>query len=116
MPRSKKQNEELKEATIAKIRNAGLKLFATKGLAATSIVDISELAGISTGLLYHYYLSKEDLYTELIVTAVTSANAAVSKIAEMPLSSGEKITRLTKKMLDDIKKDEVIAHFYVLTN
>ena len=114
MPRSKKQNEELKEATIAKIRNAGLKLFATKGLTATSIVDISELAGISTGLLYHYYPSKEDLYAELVMTAVTGANAAVSKIAEMSLSPGEKITRLTEEMLDGIRKDEVIAHFYVL--
>jgi AcrR family transcriptional regulator len=114
MPRTKKQNADIKEATIAKIKDAGLKLFATKGLSATSIVDISELAGVSTGLMYHYYKSKEDLYAELVMFAIASANATVMEIAEMPLSPAEKIMRLAKTMLDSIRKNEIVSHFYVL--
>ncbi|MDR1553500.1 MAG: TetR/AcrR family transcriptional regulator, partial [Prevotellaceae bacterium] len=114
MPRTKEQNADIKELSIEKIRDAGLKLFATKGLAATSIVDISELAGISTGLMYHYYKSKEDLYAELVKSAVTSANAAVLEVAEMPLSPMEKIMLLAKNMLESIEKYEMTAYFFVL--
>jgi hypothetical protein len=41
MPGAKKQNGEIKETTIAKIRDAGLKLLSTKELAATSIAGIT---------------------------------------------------------------------------
>lgn len=99
---------------MIKIKNAGLKLFATRGLAATSIMDISELAGISTGLIYHYYLSKEDLYAELVMIAVKSANSAVVEIVEMQLPPGEKITRLATEILEKIRKSEIVAYFYVL--
>ena len=60
MPRTKEQFNSMRNVTKDKIVEAGLKLFSHKGLAATSINDIASLAGISTGLLYHYYKSKED--------------------------------------------------------
>jgi AcrR family transcriptional regulator len=113
MPRTKEQSEEMKKATIAKIREAGLKLFAIKGLAATSIVDISETAGISTGLMYHYYKSKDELYAELVTTAITDANTAVRKITEMPVCPGEKIVMLAGEILKQIMADECVAYFYV---
>ena len=45
-------------------------LFAERGLGATKITDIAEAAGISQGLLYHYYPSKEAIYVELIRAAL----------------------------------------------
>jgi AcrR family transcriptional regulator len=113
MPRTKEQSKEMKEATIAKIRVAGLKLFAVKGLVATSIVDISETAGISTGLIYHYYKSKEELYAELVTTAITGANTAVREIAEMSVSPREKTVLLAQEILKQIMMDECVAYFYV---
>ncbi|MDR0394767.1 MAG: TetR/AcrR family transcriptional regulator [Tannerella sp.] len=113
MPRTKEQNEEIKEATIIKIREAGLKLFAVKGLVATSIVDISETAGISTGLMYHYYKSKEELYAELVTMAITGANTAVCEIAALPVCPREKIVLLAQEILKQITADEYTAYFYV---
>ena len=49
-----------------KILDAALPLFAEKGFAGTSNRDIAEAAGIkSTGLLYWYFKSKEDLFNAL---------------------------------------------------
>jgi AcrR family transcriptional regulator len=113
MPRTKERNEEMKEVTVAKIREAGLKLFAVKGLVATSIVDISERAGISTGLMYHYYKSKEELYAELVAMAITGANTAVCEIAAMPVCPGEKIVLMVREILKQAVADECTAYFYV---
>jgi AcrR family transcriptional regulator len=112
MPRTKEQSEEMKKATVAKIKQAGLKLFATKGLAATSIVDIAESAGISTGLLYHYYKSKEDLYAELVSAAITGANAAICEIADRAVSPAEKIVLLVKG-IREVMNEEFTVYFYV---
>lgn len=45
----------------ARIRDAAIALFAERGLAATTIRDIAEAAGVSSGLLRHHFGSKEGL-------------------------------------------------------
>jgi AcrR family transcriptional regulator len=49
----------LRKAELTK--QVALKLFAAKGYAATSINDIAQTAGISKGLMYNYFKSKEDV-------------------------------------------------------
>ncbi len=60
-PRSPEQNLAQREETRQGILMAALKAFAEKGYAATSISYIAKEAGISKGLTYHYFHSKEDL-------------------------------------------------------
>jgi AcrR family transcriptional regulator len=40
-------------STYARIRNAALEGFATRGVAATSIRDVATAAGVSPGLVQH---------------------------------------------------------------
>lgn len=53
--------EEKRERVI----NAALKEFAQKGYSAASTNEIAKEAGISKGLLFHYFTSKKDLYLYL---------------------------------------------------
>ncbi len=58
--------KKLTKAEQAAIRrnqiiDTALKLFAEKGFGKTTIKDISEAAGTSLGLMYHYFASKDDL-------------------------------------------------------
>jgi AcrR family transcriptional regulator len=48
------------------IVDTALAVFASKGFKGTSIKDIAETAGISQGLMYHYFPSKEALLTAII--------------------------------------------------
>jgi AcrR family transcriptional regulator len=41
---------------------AATKVFATKGFAGTRIEDVAKQAGVSKGLVYEYYKTKEDLF------------------------------------------------------
>lgn len=58
--------KELKEQRKRDILMKSLELFVTKGYAETKIGDIAESAGMSVGLLFHYFDSKEKLYEELV--------------------------------------------------
>jgi AcrR family transcriptional regulator len=57
---------EQKEKRRWDILEAGLDQFIRRGYAATKIQDIANKAGMSVGLLFHYFPSKEDLYVELL--------------------------------------------------
>ncbi len=53
------------QATRARIVEAALGLFATKGFGATTLRDIAGEAGVSLGLTYRYFRTKEDLVVVL---------------------------------------------------
>jgi AcrR family transcriptional regulator len=66
-PRTEKQFEEIRENKRAIIIETALILFAEKGYYATSIQEITKKAGISKGLLYNYFESKEALLKEIVI-------------------------------------------------
>lgn len=49
-----------------KILQAALALFAEKGFHTTSVSQIAEAAGVSKGLTYNYFESKEKLGTYIL--------------------------------------------------
>ena len=61
MPRTEKQFKEMREKTKQRILENSLELFAEKGFKGTSINDIAKAAGVSKGLAYNYFESKNDL-------------------------------------------------------
>ena len=61
MPRRPEQFEEIREKSREKILAAALELFANKGYDATSIDSIAKKAGVSKGLIYNYFESKEKI-------------------------------------------------------
>lgn len=58
--------QEQREKRREDILKAALHLFVRKGYAATKVSDIAEAVGMSTGLMFHYFESKEKLYEELV--------------------------------------------------
>lgn len=81
-PRTKQQFEELREQSREKIMEAALDLFGTKGFDATSITDIAKKAGVSKGLLYHYFSSKEHLVKEMIDGLNKLEEEAMSRVKD----------------------------------
>ena len=61
MPRTTEQNEQIRTETRATIVNSAMRLFAQKGYAHTTTRNIATEAGLSVGLMYHYFEGKESL-------------------------------------------------------
>ena len=65
-PRTKKQFEEMRESRKLQIMGSALELFATEGYGHCTISRLAEHAGISKGLMYHYFESKDAVLAAII--------------------------------------------------
>ena len=74
-PRTAVQNREVRAVTRAKLLNAALELFASRGYAATSVDAIAEAAGVSAGLLYHHFDSKAAVLNAIFEQSLADVQA-----------------------------------------
>jgi len=65
-PRTPKQFQEIREEKMTLIMDVALEHFASEGYHNSTISHIARHAGISKGLMYNYFGSKEDLLMEII--------------------------------------------------
>lgn len=105
------KREEQKEKRRQDILRAGLKLFTCMGYEATKINDIAEEAGMSLGLLYHYFDSVEILYEELINIALLGRKGQYFPQYDNPL---EYFLKSSSHIFDVIKSDHDYAKYFVL--
>lgn len=70
-PRSSAKFEEMREEKKTLIMNAALEHFSNVGFHATTITHIARHAGISKGLMYNYFKSKDDLLAAIINRSLT---------------------------------------------
>ena len=113
MARTKEQNERMTMATRKKIMEAGLVLFAQKGFALTSIKDIAEAAGISTGLIYRHFSSKEDLFNSLIADTIEELNKFI-QILDSYDSPKQAIVEMTASLIGDIHFSNELSRYFLI--
>lgn len=106
--------EEQKEKRRNEILNAALDLFISRGYAATKISDIAGRVGMSVGLLFHYFKSKENLYEELIKLGI-GGPMGMMKLADgmEPLAFFENVA---KQILGYVREEPFTAKMFVLMN
>lgn len=109
MPRSPEKNRQIKDERRAGIHAAALNLFAANGLHATRISDIAAAAGMAQGLLYHYYASKEEIFTALIRSSFDSLIGAARGLAAQEMPAGEKIRFALEHLLAQLDQGEAFA-------
>jgi len=68
MPRTEKQYQLIREEKRELILNTALDFFAQQGFHSTSIDQIAKKAGISKGLIYNYFESKNSILNEILKT------------------------------------------------
>lgn len=64
--RSRNHQEERSERSRGQILRAAVKLFSSFGYHGTSMRDIAEEAGVSTGNVYHQFADKETIFRTLL--------------------------------------------------
>ncbi len=102
---------EQKEKRRREILNAGLDLFIHKGYAATRTAEIAERVGMSEGLLFHYFETKEKLYIALLELADVGKDNVFSLIDVPPIKFFEETA---KTILDYVAKEPFAAKLFVL--
>ena len=87
---SQQKYQRRKEDRPAEIAEAAFEAFAEKGYAATRIDDVAKRAGVSKGLTYLYYKTKEDLFKAVIRNVVVKrVDSLIEGVESTTLSSEE---------------------------
>jgi AcrR family transcriptional regulator len=71
-----------KEDRPAEITAAAMDAFAERGYDGTTVSEVAHRAGISKGLLYLYFKTKEDLFKSVVQSFISPKVAALEKAVE----------------------------------
>ncbi|WJH35420.1 TetR/AcrR family transcriptional regulator [Paenibacillus sp. CC-CFT747] len=103
-PLTKKQLDQIRDERTAQIKQAALKVFARYGFLRTKTSMIASAAGISEGLIYRYFESKDKLYATIVQELMDAAASEIEDSRQLPGTPYEQIKALTRNMLDEENK------------
>jgi AcrR family transcriptional regulator len=104
-PLNKQQLNKIRDERRDQIKQAALKIFARRGFAGTKTSVIAVEAGISEGLIYRYFKSKDELFTELVQELMEEARREIEHIHQLPGSPFEQIKAFTQSMIEENNKN-----------
>ncbi len=113
-PRNEEQNALIKDERREQILSAALKVFARRGFAATKISDIVAQGGMSHGLVYHYFKSKEEIFYELLHRALTTSGESLLTVEALPISPLQKVYETAKYILTGIDQWEDTSYYFLI--
>src|SRR5215207_6687902 len=99
-PLNEQQLHQIRDERREQIMHAAVIVVARRGVSGTKMSMIAAEAGISHGLLYHYFTSKDELFTMLLQFAMEEAFKTVGEAYALPGSPLDRLTALTNVMLD----------------
>ncbi|WP_312096575.1 TetR/AcrR family transcriptional regulator [Niallia sp.] len=114
VPLNDYKSEDIRIKRKLQIMNAALKVFADNGIRLTKVSMITEEAGISHGLLYHYFSSKEEVLHESLKWAVSEVEEDMQEILNCYESSIDRIKAFTKFAFIEGNSNifRIIQHIY----
>ncbi|HMQ48860.1 MAG TPA: TetR/AcrR family transcriptional regulator [Saprospiraceae bacterium] len=110
-PRTKTAFEALRQKSKEAIQATALELFAHNGYHSTSISQIAKEAGISKGLMYNYFTSKEALLESIIMEAVEMGEKIMDEVLAADKSPLEMLIELTEASFQIVQGD---LHYWKL--
>lgn len=85
---------ERSEARRTAVLHAAALVFATKGFHACTTRDIANAIGVTKGVVYYYFRSKEEIFLEVVGTAVSGAIERLEAIVAQGASATETLHRV----------------------
>lgn len=99
---------EVKEPEVRKqeLMDCAMKLFAEKGYENTTISDIAKEQHVATGLCYHYFHSKKELYEEALKSYITLCTEDIIELfsKKLPLAVMEQEFYVAQKLIEQKSK------------
>lgn len=111
-PRNNEQNQQIRDERREQILASAVKVFARRGLTGTKISDIAQATGLSHGLVYHYFESKDEIFTELVDRSFAGANEVLNRARRQPGNAMDQLTWMIDTILAE--DNEETGHYYML--
>ena len=110
MPRTEVAFQQVRDASRRKILDGALRVFASKGSHAT-MADVAKEAGVSQGLAYRYFQSKEAILSELVHEITGSEGEKEERFKKLPGTAGERLSLALTYMLGSLRERPEYSQF-----
>jgi len=110
MPRTQTEFQQVRDASRRRILDGALKVFAAKGTEAT-MAEVAEEAGVSQGLAYRYFQSKEAIVSELVHEVTDSGGGFEERVKKVQGTAAERLGLLITNMLDALRQKPEYPQF-----
>ncbi|AUX39633.1 uncharacterized protein SOCE26_010280 [Sorangium cellulosum] len=104
-PRSAEQFEQIKDERRRALLRAARVVFGRKGFAAAKIADVAAQAGISHGLVYHYYPEKESLFAATIEASAEGWATLVAAARAQAGTPWDRLVYLCGRMIAGMREE-----------
>ncbi|EGD47550.1 transcriptional regulator, TetR family [Ruminiclostridium papyrosolvens DSM 2782] len=119
MSRNKRKNEVLTQARKESILRVAIKHFSEKGYQGTNVSEIAKELGISQGIVFWYFQTKENLYKNAFMQEFIEIKLASSRILHNDyLQPLEKLRSIISEMIKvyQEKKEGCMLILQILSN
>ena len=106
MPRSDRDNQQIRASRREEILPRATRVFAEKGFASTKVTDIAAAAELSHGLLYHYFPSKEAVFEAITLQMMQQAESELHEPYERAI---DRIASAIRHRYETLQSDEADA-------
>jgi AcrR family transcriptional regulator len=103
MPRTEQAYEEIRDRATKRILEAAGKVIARKGRTAT-MAEVAAEAGVSQGLAYRYFSSKEEIFYELLRQMMRSGGMVNEDVRRTSGTPRERLESILASMIQ-LRKD-----------
>lgn len=111
MPRTEEANRQIRDEQRSNILNAARTVLARKGSSVT-MAEVAEEAGVSIGLAYRYFPSKDAIFTTIIEQMLRSSTPLTWRIKDIPGTPGERLTFLITWILEERRDNPEFYQFF----
>ncbi|TVX99776.1 TetR/AcrR family transcriptional regulator [Cohnella terricola] len=112
-PRTKKQNESIREQRKQEILRAAIQVYAAKGYSAAALSDVAERAGLANGLVYYYFKSKQKLFRELYEYMMDQSLRYTTAYFDQDVPVLEQFQKYAALICERVIEDPETQHFYM---
>ncbi len=96
------------------IMNVSLDLFAKNGYEGVSIRDIVREANVNLGAITYHFGGKEELYREMVLSAIKTVRGKIEKIETMEYTSIEKLEKFIRIFMGFILEHPKHARLFLM--
>jgi len=100
-PRSRALNDRMKTASTEAILKAAEQVFGERGFHAATTEMVARRAGVSKGLVFNYFATKDDLLAAIVATRLTEQLAFWREI-ELPGTPASRLRQILDRALDSV--------------
>src|SRR5688500_18601778 len=110
---TKSKEEVVQEFRIQSLQEATMRVIARKGIAAATMQDIADEAGVAEGTIYLYFRDRDELVEKTFENAITQLHARVDEALDSDQPLEERLRASLHQAIEFFRENGQFFRLYV---